>query len=661
MRSYIPAEAETLFRQLSRGSILHFDVHTPCRFKPSTTAVCPWHRRRRTFISQRQISAEGLRSNTKISHVTRFPTLLSRPASSIEAKDVAQHGFDQILQQAHSERVFCALCLTAEGEEFTRRASTQDFSSALHIIQPMHIMEPLLEVYRYMPSSMSTMPKHRLVRKIEERVEAFATAMSKLVSLRLRGGHALTRADCRHLLHCAKVLRLGDMARNIRDLSDSPYAQPRGMDLYMYNYYMEAICWSNTFHPAEKCCLRVLPDRMSVRSRDERPLALAGHKVGPDGIREESLFCFRQMNVEGLEGDEATFTNLMVAMGREGDLDGVKSILKSVYNIDVDLLSLVDEEETESPTFFEPESPLRPTARLLSVIVHVFASNNQLGTAYKLADYISRYYDLRVPFKVWTEIFDWATIMTKWRKSSERRQGQDAGRVEYAFFEGLWLIATDEPHNIEPDVILHARYTRLLQRSGKVDAAYIQFRFALELFEKYRGGAQALGERLLHMSKNLIKIPSTSCAELLPAKWYSLRQEFVLASLIEDRDLQTLIISARRLLTQRPWSHDKRFYSYWARVFLPNSIQGLSQFLPNTIEYELPDDSHIIIEGLSGTRIQTTRPTMRMNSWNGMLRDVMDREIVSASDLRTALENFQENFEITSRLLPERVRRFEGR
>ncbi len=565
---------------------------------------------------------------------TTSPTLTTK-LHDLEIDDNLGH----ILQQAHPDRVLQALSSTVEGRRFVAHAHAEDFGAAVCSIEPRLLLEPFKDVYRYIKPSLATQPRYRRIRSIDERLDSLAEQLEEIVNQRREAGHRLTKDVCIHLLHCARVLCNGSMAREIWQVIIPEDGLEKGLDVRAYNCYTEAICWSNAFRKSEQWRLRVTPRLLGIRRGDNPPPDLVGHRIGPLGLRHETLITFRRMVDQKLHGDESTFTNIMIAMGREGDLPGAKSILKSVYNIDVDLLLQVDEEEVETPTFYESNSPLRPTARLLYTIAHVFGSNNDVGLAFKLVDFVSRQYDIRIPSNVWMHLLEWAVVLSIRRSRAKEKQGQAIGQVPHSIVDTIWTEMTDEPHNIKPDVVMYTFRARSLRDRGMLRESLDSIQSAKTLFETTRGQAERLRHELLALTDQILAHSSSRSGQIVPAEWFDLRRQFLLSSVVEDRDLQLLIVAIRLTLTEKRWPGHGRFKE-WERRRLPDLIAEFPEYLPNTLTYRTRGGLLEIV-GLKPDRIGAAILGMTMSRWNGLLRAHVDKDITTIGDLAMATQSFK--------------------
>jgi hypothetical protein len=656
MRGSVPSlGAFSSFTQQSSSRIPHLKLHILARHsRPKSASVTE-----RTLPLQRRcihatppshsLSGIFFNASENVGQIQSSRTCGSGTNPNIEPPDAGgRDTLEEILQQAHPERVLYTLLSTTEGRGFVSHAPAESFAAALCSIDPWYLIEPFKDVYRYIKPSLATQPRYRWVRAIEQRLDFFAGQLDEIISIRRSARHRLTKDVCCHLLHCARILGNGPMARQIWQIMIPEDGVQNDLDVDAYNCYMEAICWSNAFSKTEQWRLRVTPRTLRIRRGDNPPPDLSGHRSGPLGLRHETLVYFRRMAGRGLEGNEETFTNLMVAMGREGDIAGAKSILKSVYNIDVDLLLEVDEEEVETPTFYESDSPLRPTARLLYTIAHVFGSNNHVGLAFKMVDFVSRNYDLRISFNVWMHLFDWAYVLSVRRSTAKKKQGQAIGIVPHSIIDTLWTEMTDEPHNIKPDTVMHTRLAQSLRDRGMLKESLESIQQAKKLFEGSRGQAERFGKDLLSFTDQVLSNRAVNPSQVVPAQWLDLRRRFILSSIVEDRDLQLLIVTIRLTFTEQKWPEHGR-YKGWERRRLPDLIADFTEYLPNTLTYRTRGGL-IEITGLKSDRVRAARSGMAMSRRNGLLRAHMDSEIATIEDLFAARRRFGAEMDEIERL-----------
>lgn len=380
----------------------------------------------------------------------------------------------RILSEGHPERILYGL-LDPIGETFFHHASSSFFAATFALLDPKYFVEPFKEIYRHMKPSLIHGPNElRIVRALEDQFGALTLQLEEIVKRRRDAGHTLDLAACKHLLAFAAALADKQIAELVwEQMMPLTGTEP---DLDCFAYYMEAFCWAGSWRKDEEFNFRVAA--FNIAAREEGGVkGFESYRVGPiEGLRARMTKMFGNLATSGLEANEAIFANLMVAMGREGDLEGVKSILKSVWNIDVDLLVKVDEEEVETPSHYETDSSLRPTNQLLFAIAHVFSINNEVLLGLRLVDFVSRQYDLSIPYLVWFQILEFVYVLSRWPYRSRRERGFGVGWLPESTFEDVWLMCTDEPHNIRLTIPLKALRSRTLHNR-------FEFAQALSVFE----------------------------------------------------------------------------------------------------------------------------------------------------------------------------------
>jgi hypothetical protein len=159
---------------------------------------------------------------------------------------------------------------------------------------------------------------------------------------------------------------------------------------------------------------------------------------------------FKQLVSLGLSATEKTFSSMMIAMGQHGDVQGACELLRTVWNIDVHALQQYDEEELESPTFFDEDSPLHPSQRLLQTVIHVFGNNNMMYLASQMNDYISRNYNIPISKETWAQLYELTFQFAKRWKDTEQAKIMTPNQLPAQSLAELFSAMTDKPHNIEP-------------------------------------------------------------------------------------------------------------------------------------------------------------------------------------------------------------------
>ena len=388
------------------------------------------------------------------------------------------------IADGHPEKVLFALDDPTHGTAFIQTADDETFCRAIEALDPAFFIDPHVVLYRNLDPRLHVRMRYRLCRSLEDRWSTFLAIVDKVVGKRREAGHRLTLEVYRHLLKCAGAMGDEHLARDAFDLlMPEEGVEP---DLQCFNQYMRARVWSAWFEVRFRTRTRVIQSNMDFRrhaahstrklhqeKQGFRPRRL--HPSTPEEIREVSLKTFQELNRRGFSGNEETYVNLMLAMSQAGDLAAVKSVLKSVWNLNVELLLQYDEEEIESPTYYKEDSPLRPSGLLLSAIVYVFGNHNNISLAYTLLDYVSRNYNLQVPEGVWTQLYDITFVLCckrGWGPSNERyaaRGGYNKGQLDGDTLGKFFDLIVDEPHNIKPTVVMLIMMARVQQDKRHLD------------------------------------------------------------------------------------------------------------------------------------------------------------------------------------------------
>lgn len=274
--------------------------------------------------------------------------------------------------------------------------------------------------------------------------------------------HPLSLSDYKYLLKCARSTGNARMARDVwmsmTAVSKFGFTEPIIPDGECFNLYIGTLTWSDTMNPFHKNRLRVIPDNFAPRAWRNPPYTLRGHRVGPDnGIKIHVSQIFRQMVKAGVPGDEETFCLMMLAFAREADLTSVGSTLRRVWGIDVDaLMVMTDESLLEPVKRYSLDSPFYPTKTLLHTISHAYGINNDLSTALRLVDYISRQYNIDIPLSVWNELLQWTFVLSKnrWGVRVEG-DGTTIGNLPHEAVGNIWATMTSEPYNIRPTMEMY--------------------------------------------------------------------------------------------------------------------------------------------------------------------------------------------------------------
>ena len=280
---------------------------------------------------------------------------------------------------------------------------------------------------------------------------------------RFRHGRELDVKENAQLLKCARGTWDGRFASKVMMEMISKKRQP---DLDCYNYYFEAKCWSDAWHPNERQSLRVFPYAIARRQRMAKHELSGGmtihpHTVGQKGLKSEVTKVFTHMIEGGIMADGKAFGHLITALAREGDMQGVKAIMKKVWDVDVDSMNT---RKNGKSTAVPRSSPLYPDQDLLFVLAHAFGSNNDVSTALRVVDQFSRIFSISIPTNVWAELLEWSFTLSTRRYKRRKEDGAQLGQLDIQTPENLWNVLTSEPYNCEPTLPMYDVMIRSLRR-----------------------------------------------------------------------------------------------------------------------------------------------------------------------------------------------------
>jgi Mitochondrial ATPase expression len=308
------------------------------------------------------------------------------------------------------------------------------------------------------------------VRPIIQVFDDLLASYTRLFDGWLAAEHPININICKSFLRLTSAAGNTDIAREIRMA-----AEKSGLvwDTEAYNLLLEAICWERAYHPLQARSLRVTEQSLSLRSRQPKnmPPAFIGHTAE---IKNEAVDVFEEMIKKGNTADSLSFGLLMVAMGRMGDLQSVEGTLKRVWGVDVAGVR----EHNSAALYFEndipPDSHLYPTEDILFYVAHIYGSNNELGMALKLVDFISQKYSLSVNEKTGEELLRWSFILSRQRggefaHSQQKRDLQQSlalGKVPQHAFSNLYDLLLQPPYNIRPTQQMYNWRFASLRRQG---------------------------------------------------------------------------------------------------------------------------------------------------------------------------------------------------
>lgn len=460
------------------------------------------------------------------------------------------------------------------------------FSEILRCMDPKHFIDPYAEIF----SEISSVSTHLLgaenILESEDYYEfcsAFIGQAGRIMNAR-RKRWPLNLSDYKYLLKCAKSVGHANAAERIwKSMTAPPKGQHMGdpviPDAEAFNHFLAVKCWQGKTNPKHRYRLRVIEENFTPRSWLIPPHTLTSHRVGlPMGIKAQASQLFRQMVEMGVTGNEETFCLMIIALGREADLDGIAAILRRVWNIDVESIMTKDEATIPPPTAYSQCSPFFPSNHLLYSIAHSYASNNDISTALRLLDYVSRHYSITIPLNVWNEILMWTSVLAtkkipvRMKGEEVKETGRETGQLPPKAMSSLWQTMISEPYNVKPTIQMYDRLITNLayrQRFGEMQMRMEEARTVLKAEIRILGRKEAAFVATQRRSKE--SLVAAKARDLIYARFRVWRnRQYV------KRWLRILIARG---------SKDLLLDDRWSQQTLPNIVRDWLVFLPDLIKY----------------------------------------------------------------------------
>ncbi|KAL4973148.1 mitochondrial ATPase expression-domain-containing protein [Aspergillus desertorum] len=587
---YLGAASTSQFARLftARGSLAawKWNNKTPLRSKASKTKSEPASEHTNELISGLVIAPTDERTIESVSDTMTNTVSELRKAAAVDAEsskldtvrgrkskdpDTVRKEFYAILETAQPDQVMAAL-LNYDCEELVATMPQSSFSEALHLLSPAHFVEPFKDIYR--PLHPYTVQIKRF--KAQQTLfDDFVRNLSAIVRIRRSGGQALGLAEYTHLLDCARSLGDALMADHIWNSMRIDNIAP---DLQCYNHYMEAKVWNLAYTGKEKYRLRITP--FAYRRRRFGDLGWEGYGTAGRSVRAEVQEIFDEMTASGIEGDESSIVNLLMATARVGDNEAMEGILNTIWNIDVNALRRGQHVDVAK---YDRSSPFYPSARLLRAVSHSFSAANDIESAIRIIELVSRSYDVEVPDSIWAELFEWAFVLSR-RKYGPHAERKSKGLINTSLLENLFEIMTKEPYNVEPSAEMHSKLAKTAWVSRRLSHFLYHMRAAYNILDETRRKRTAARE----IVESYLRYPRSDEGEMDP----QILRSRGFADAVHTYDVlrllvmqQTRIIErlAKLLIHRGDWLG--RSFDVWERQFLPQFMEEWRDFIPARVRY----------------------------------------------------------------------------
>ena len=469
-----------------------------------------------------------------------------------------------------------AACLLAAARAndgvFLQSISQATFSHCIRLLCPQNFVPDLMETHLSITPHQANSIKLKPMRSICQDLRALLT---EVVVARQRSGMSLTLSDYTMLLEAARDLGQRAWSSQIwESLSGEDFAP----DVACYNYMMDA-CLSNARFQAAtpRQRIRVIPLHMYYRERRASPFS--DYWAGPGGLKSMVLDIFRAMLKQGVIANEESYSIVLMAGAREGDLALVRSLLRKIWGVEVESLMAGAPEESIPVKSFDSDSPLRPTSRLLFAVTHSFCINNDLPAALRVTDFLCRKYDIAVDNRTWAQLFEWASVLSLPRIGRQSKaDGSKTGALYGRSLMSLWETMTGPPYHVQPTMTMYnqllknlANRARLPQFSDKmVEGVKLYLQTKDTRIEAKRALRAALADPTTH-----------------PASLPSLRRKWEQADVRFVRDARLIRRWVRLLCSSiHNQEHDPNIHDHdWSLRELPRISWDLMHHCPRNLRY----------------------------------------------------------------------------
>lgn len=462
--------------------------------------------------------------------------------------------------------LFAAIHVNDRG--FIREIPVTTFSEIIRVLEPRRSMIPLASAHLELSADMT---RQFGIAPMREVAYEYASVLKEVV--RMRRGVRLTLSDYKNLLRGARDLGYQKFALKLwRDL----WSEGHTPDTECYNLYMSAAVWNGLHSAGARQKTRVIDFHMVARRKEHPSNRFRQYRVGAGGVRETAMNIFNEMLASGAIANEESFRILITAAAREGDIATVKSILKRVWNVDVDALITGEEQFDITPKSIPTHSPLHPTPQLIYAIAHAFGINNDIPSALRVVDYVARSYQIPIVRAVWGQLFEWTFVLAIDRHGTDKSTGSTMGQLPPESVKSLWDTMTSAPYYIKPTMgMYNILIKNLFQRTRP-----------LWIAEKMREAHGLYVEHRIHARKLWSALQSRIERDHSRVTVEKLRHEFEAADLVRKRDLFWLKRWLRLLLgTFRDAHRGDDTVRDFAET-LPGLLWDWRMFAPSIVRYE---------------------------------------------------------------------------
>lgn len=470
-----------------------------------------------------------------------------------------------------------ALVAAADDTEYIGGIPDITFSAIITLIRPMKLVEWANILHKnltpHMVTNMGITPPDHIINN-------YLQAIIQVVVNRKKAGGLLNVNDYSALLGTASAARSKLVAKAFWESMISDKVTP---DLRCYNSYLGAIV-ENSGNYAKQL-FRVTEFHELARSEQNLGADFVDYRFGEGGIREDTLTVLDQILRSEVSPDAETFRLVILGVAREGDIAMVKGILKTTWGVDVSaLIDNVDESYLSPRTNIPRDSPMRLREDVLYAVAHAFGINNDISTAFRVVDYMSRAFNIPISDKTWEELFDRTYVLAIPRFGKSRFKST-VGQIERDNVSKLWKTMISEAYNVQPTITMYDKMVKMSLHQRRPSDIWHYMQEGVVLYRRSRDRAHqsqaeleyaiAIHERQGVFSDTKINI-------------YKRKAEFARYELLRKRDRTLVSRWCRALLfsTRLHYSRDRD--QDWSTVQIPAILLKMSPYMPRVVEYDTP-------------------------------------------------------------------------
>jgi hypothetical protein len=467
--------------------------------------------------------------------------------------------------------------MKAHDMDFIRAIPAQQFSDIIRLLDPQNFVAKLgtlhIELSSFVLRRIGAAP-------MREVAYEYSTVIRRVVDARRRAGVKPSFDDYKLLLRAARDL---GSARKSRIMWNSLLEDGYTPDRECYKQYLGCLISDGRHLVGTRQKFRVVPFNMLARTGLANRTRSREYRLGKGGIKEHAMKFFRLMLWRGVSADQETFSLLMTACAREGDMKTVRAMLRRMWNIDADALDSSGDQGVSQVKQYPLDSPLRPKEDFLITIAHVYGINNDIPTALRLIDFIARNYELKILPATWSMLFEWAFVLSLKRSTKEREKyGLGEGKLASDTPERLWTTMTSAPYNVTPTMCMYNHYISSLARRYHLRKVVEIMHEALPLAQRSRREADQ-AEAFTHQ-----QVANRALGKVNDAAVEAARQTWDSRLLIQHRDTFFIMRWFRCLLFAMNNRHRDDGLAESFRDIFPRLLWDLRAYAPRQVFYETP-------------------------------------------------------------------------